>query len=68
MTSVKAMQEIRKHIAWYFKGYQVGGEARRRLSLVSSLAGTARDPRWPRPRPALPGGNGGGSARPSGDP
>jgi len=34
----KAMQEIRKHIAWYFKGYQVGGEARRRLGLVSSLA------------------------------
>ncbi|MBN2177636.1 MAG: tRNA dihydrouridine synthase DusB [Demequinaceae bacterium] len=33
----KAMQEIRKHIAWYFKGYQVGGEARRRLGLVGSL-------------------------------
>jgi nifR3 family TIM-barrel protein len=34
----KATQEIRKHIAWYFKGYEVGGEARRRLGLVGSLA------------------------------
>ena len=34
----KAMQEIRKHMAWYFKGYPVGGEARRSLGLVSSLA------------------------------
>lgn len=34
----KAMREIRKHVAWYFKGYQVGGEARRRLGLVTSLA------------------------------
>jgi nifR3 family TIM-barrel protein len=34
----KAMREIRKHIAWYFKGYPVGGEARRSLGLVESLA------------------------------
>jgi len=34
----KAMQEIRKHMAWYFKGYPVGGEARRSLGLVTSLA------------------------------
>jgi len=34
----KGMQEIRKHVAWYLKGYPVGGEARRRLGLVSSLA------------------------------
>ena len=34
----KAMQEIRKHMAWYFKGYEVGGETRRRLGLVGSLA------------------------------
>ena len=33
----KAMQEIRKHMAWYFKGYEVGGEARRSLGLVRSL-------------------------------
>jgi len=34
----KAMQEIRKHMAWYFKGYEVGGDIRRRLGLVSSLS------------------------------
>ncbi len=34
----KAMREIRKHMSWYFKGYEVGGETRRRLGLVSSLA------------------------------
>ena len=34
----KAMQEIRKHMAWYFKGYEVGGETRRRLGLVRTLA------------------------------
>ena len=34
----KAMQEIRKHMAWYFKGYEVGGATRRSLGLVSSLA------------------------------
>ncbi len=29
--------ELRKHIAWYFKGFPVGGELRRALSMVSSL-------------------------------
>jgi len=34
----RAMREIRKHIAWYLKGYPVGGDIRRRLGLVDSLA------------------------------
>lgn len=34
----RAMREIRKHIAWYLKGYPVGGDVRRRLGLVESLA------------------------------
>src|SRR5699024_10263758 len=34
----RAMREIRKHIAWYFKGYPVGGETRRNLALVDTLA------------------------------
>ncbi|WP_084073377.1 tRNA dihydrouridine synthase DusB [Demequina sp. NBRC 110052] len=34
----KAMREIRKHMAWYLKGYPVGGEARRALGLVETLA------------------------------
>lgn len=30
--------DLRKHMAWYFKGFPVGGEVRRALGLVSSLA------------------------------
>ncbi|WP_066078734.1 tRNA dihydrouridine synthase DusB [Pseudoclavibacter albus] len=33
-----ACRDIRKHIAWYFKGYPIGGDTRRRLALVESLA------------------------------
>ncbi|MGV8977417.1 MAG: tRNA dihydrouridine synthase DusB [Cellulomonas sp.] len=34
----KALREMRKHMAWYFKGYVVGGEVRAQLGLVSTLA------------------------------
>ncbi|WP_413452766.1 tRNA dihydrouridine synthase DusB [Georgenia sp. 1P01AC] len=34
----KALRELRKHMAWYLKGYVVGGDARRELGLVSTLA------------------------------
>jgi nifR3 family TIM-barrel protein len=30
--------DFRKHVAWYLKGFPVGGELRRRLAMVSSLA------------------------------
>ena len=30
--------DLRKHMAWYFKGFPVGGELRRRLAMVASLA------------------------------
>ena len=33
----KALREIRKHMAWYFKGYVVGSELRTKLALVTSL-------------------------------
>ena len=33
----KACRDIRKHVAWYFKGYPVGGELRARLASVESL-------------------------------
>jgi hypothetical protein len=36
---VRACRDIRKHIAWYLKGYVVGHEVRARLGLVESLAG-----------------------------
>lgn len=34
----RALRELRKHMAWYLKGYSVGGEARAGLGLVESLA------------------------------
>ena len=33
-----ACRDIRKHVAWYFKGYPVGGEFRAALSQVESLS------------------------------
>ena len=33
----RACRDIRKHVAWYFKGYPVGGELRARLAAVESL-------------------------------
>ena len=37
-SEMKACRDIRKHIAWYFKGFPVGPELRRRFALVDSLA------------------------------
>jgi nifR3 family TIM-barrel protein len=34
----RACRDIRKHVAWYFKGYAVGGELRAALATSSSLA------------------------------
>jgi nifR3 family TIM-barrel protein len=34
----RGVREIRKHIAWYFKGYPVGGELRARMAQVPDLA------------------------------
>ena len=68
----KAMQEIRKHMAWYFKGYEVGGETRRRLGLVGSLAelreildGLDLDAPFPGPAAEGPRGRQGTAKRPS---
>ena len=36
------LSDLRKHMAWYFKGFPVGGELRARLSMVSSLAELGR--------------------------
>ena len=33
----RACRDIRKHVAWYFKGYPVGGEFRADLARVESL-------------------------------
>ncbi|ALJ20488.1 tRNA dihydrouridine synthase DusB [Microbacterium sp. No. 7] len=34
----RGCRDIRKHVAWYFKGYPVGGETRASLATVSTLA------------------------------
>ena len=34
----KACREMRKHMAWYFKGYVVGGDLRARLAMISTLS------------------------------
>ena len=33
----KGIRDIRKHIAWYLKGFPVGPDVRRRLGMVESL-------------------------------
>ncbi|WP_157156344.1 MULTISPECIES: tRNA dihydrouridine synthase DusB [unclassified Diaminobutyricimonas] len=35
---MRGCRDIRKHVAWYFKGYSVGGDLRARLATVESLA------------------------------
>jgi nifR3 family TIM-barrel protein len=34
----RACRDIRKHVAWYFKGYSVGGDMRSHLAMVQTLA------------------------------
>lgn len=34
----RALRELRKHMAWYLKGYTAGSDARKAFGLVSSLA------------------------------
>ncbi|KRA29410.1 MULTISPECIES: tRNA dihydrouridine synthase DusB [unclassified Nocardioides] len=38
MGEERGCKEFRKHIAWYLKGFRAGGELRRSLGLVDSLA------------------------------
>ena len=34
----KGLRDLRKHMAWYLKGFPVGAELRRGLAMVSTLA------------------------------
>ena len=38
MGEERGCKEFRKHVSWYLKGFAAGGEMRRNLALVSSLA------------------------------
>jgi nifR3 family TIM-barrel protein len=35
---LRGLSDLRKHMAWYFKGFPIGGELRARLSMVCSFA------------------------------
>ncbi|GAB3129538.1 tRNA dihydrouridine synthase DusB [Tsukamurella serpentis] len=53
----KGMREIRKHVAWYLRGFPAGGELRTRLATVKTLADLRAlldtlDPRVPFPKDA----------------
>jgi nifR3 family TIM-barrel protein len=37
MGEERGCKELRKHVAWYLKGFRVGGELRRQLALVTTL-------------------------------
>lgn len=50
----KACREMRKHMAWYLKGYVVGGDLRARLAMVASLDeldGLLGELEWDQPYP-----------------
>jgi nifR3 family TIM-barrel protein len=59
----RGCRDIRKHVAWYFKGYPVGGELRAQLARVESLSqlddllGTL-DPAQPYPADGVEGPRG----------
>ena len=53
-SELKACRDIRKHIAWYLKGFPAGHDVRRRLALVDTMAalddliaGLDLDAPWP---------------------
>lgn len=53
----KGMREIRKHVAWYLRGFPAGGELRTRLATVKTLTDLSAlldtlDPEVPFPREA----------------
>ena len=55
MGEERGCKEFRKHVSWYLKGFAAGGELRRSLALVDSLAAPRRAARRARPGRAVPG-------------
>jgi nifR3 family TIM-barrel protein len=58
MGEERGCKEFRKHVSWYLKGFAAGGDLRRSLALVESLAGLDRlleelDPNEPFPTQEL---------------
>jgi nifR3 family TIM-barrel protein len=59
----RGCRDIRKHVAWYLKGYPVGGDLRAALGLVDTLEGldallAGLDADQPHPGPAAEGSRG----------
>ena len=54
MGEERGCKEFRKHVTWYLKGFGAGGELRRQLALVDSLASLDELLDGPRPRRVVP--------------
>ena len=67
MGEERACKEFRKHVSWYLKGFRAGGDLRRELALVETLAGLTVC-RAARPHGAVPGVRAGVSSGPAGEP
>ena len=63
-TRARPCREIRKHMAWYFKGYVVGSELRTKLATGHQPRGAPRHPGPAGPRLAVPRRRRRGPARP----
>ena len=63
----RGLRDLRKHMAWYFKGFSVGSQIRAALGMVATPGRARRAARAARSPPAVPGG-GRGSAGPPGHP
>ena len=63
-TSGDGCTDFRKHVAWYLKGFPVGGELRRALAMVVVAGRAGRPARQARPGGAVPGDRAGPAARP----
>ena len=50
----EGVTDFRKHVAWYLKGFPVGGELAPAMAMASSLTELGRPARQARPRRALP--------------
>ncbi len=68
MGEERGCKEFRKHVSWYLKGFPAGGDLRRDLALVSTLAELDALLGRLDPAGAVPGRGAGHAARPAGQP
>ena len=68
MGEERGCKEFRKHVSWYLKGFPAGGDLRRDLALVSTLAELDELLGAPRPGRRVPGRRAGHAPRAAGQP